>query len=615
LGDAVVKVDFGAGTGIGPALPPNIISYNYVAQDCPVDGSYTIANRTNGCFSNTWYTYNEDHTEGDINGYMLIVNSSLQPNDFYVDTVRGLCPNTTYEFSAWITNVIRPTACNNAPTPPNVRFTIETVTGLVLGSYNTGDIPAKNGPQWEKYGLFFTTTATDPSVVIRMRNNAPGGCGNDLALDDISFRPCGSLVTSTIIGSANNNLVFCEGTPQNVNLAATVGAGYTNPGYQWQQSIDNGLSFTDIPGANNLNFTTTVNTVGRYLYRLAVGEGINIFNSSCRVLSNNILIEIKANPIATATVTSTLCSGVSVQFTANASTLYLWTGPNGFTSSVQNPSFQTSLNSSGDYFLEITDQFGCKGRDTVSLLINASPTATISSSDDTVCVGTTINLVASGGATYEWSPASFLSTTTGSQVNAVIQNSITYQVIATTADGCKDSAKISIVAKTLPTVSAGDDKIISVGETATLNGMTNDSNNTILWSPPDFLNNVSLLQPNSNPTQDIEYTITATSPFGCGIATDQVTVSVFKGLFIPNSFTPNGDGINDIWRIPALPAFPGAEIFIYNRYGNLVYQLNDNARGWDGRYKGVAASEGAYIYVINLKNGTAPVKGSLLLIR
>ena len=615
LGDAVVKVDFGAGNGIGPALPPNIISYNYVAQDCPTDGSYAIVNKTNGCFNRTWYVYDEDHTEGDINGYMLLVNSSLQPNDFYVDTVRGLCPNTRYEFSAWITNLILPTACNNSPTPPNVDFTIETISGVILGSYNTGNILAKNGPVWEKYGLFFTTNTTDPSVVIRMRNNAPGGCGNDLALDDIGFRPCGPLVTSIITASANSSVIFCEGAPQNVNLSATVGIGYNNPRYQWQQSVDNGISWSDLIGANNINFSIVISTVGKYLYRLAVAEGTNIFNTSCRVLSNNILIEIKSNPIAVASVISPVCAGTSSQLTANNASTHQWTGPNGFNSTLQNPSIQTTLNASGDYFLEIADLFGCKGKDTVALVVNAKPTAAVSSSKDTVCAGTTIILSASGGSTYSWNPTNFLSANTGAQVNAVIQNSITYQVIAIATNGCKDSASIMIVAKAIPTVNAGVDKIISAGTSVVLSGATNDSSNTISWSPPDFLNNVRLLQPSANPTQDAEYTITATSSFGCGVATDKVSVSVFKGLFIPNSFTPNGDGINDRWRIPALPAFPGAEVFIYNRYGNLIYQLNDNGKGWDGRHKGLAASEGAYTYIMDLKNGTAPVKGSILLIR
>ena len=82
LGDAVVSINFGAGTGIGAPLPASQTSYNYVAADCPGDGSYTIINNTSNCFSSTWHNVTEDHTPNDAGGYMMLVNSSLTPSDF-----------------------------------------------------------------------------------------------------------------------------------------------------------------------------------------------------------------------------------------------------------------------------------------------------------------------------------------------------------------------------------------------------------------------------------------------------------------------------------------------------------------------------------------------------
>ncbi len=613
LGDAVVKVDFGSGTGIGPALPASVIAYNYVAQDCPNDGSYTIANNTNSCFSSTWYSYPEDHTPGDINGYMLIVNSSLSPNDFYVDTVRGLCPSTTYEFSAWITNLIKPTSCNGNPTPPNVRFTIESTTGVILGTYNTGDIPAKNSPEWEKFGLFFTTNVGNPSVVIRIRNNAPGGCGNDLALDDISFRPCGPMVLTTING--NTNPILCEGMAHSISLSATVGSGYTNPRYQWQNSTDNGFTWNDIVGATTVNYTTSISSVGKYLYRLAVAEGINILSPSCRVVSNNILFEIKPKPIPVATVTSPACTGTTVDLTSTVSNSYAWTGPNNYSSSNQNPSFPATLNSGGTYALEVTDAFGCKGTTNVFLIVNASPTLILTKSADTVCSGTNVILNASGADDYKWSPANLLSNTTGPSVNSTVLNSNNYQVIGSATNGCKDTIDFSIVANPLPIVNAGNDKTVTTGAALTLDGLTNSPNNIIQWTPSTYLNNPNILTPIANPLQDIDYTISATSPFGCGTVTDQVSIRVFKGVFIPNSFTPNADGINDFWNVPALAAFPKSEVSVYDRYGALIYSSKKNSKGWDGRYKGQPATSGAYTYIIDLKNGSPLLKGTLVLLR
>ena len=175
LGDAVVNITFGTGPGPGPALPGRIDGYNFVSRDCPDDGNYTIINSTSSCFGNSWHSLQQDHTPGDIDGRMMLVNASLGAGVFYVDTVRGLCANTTYEFSAWVVNVLLTSACNGIGTDPNLSFNIETPSGTVLGTYSTGNIPETASPEWKQYGLFFTTPINTNDVVIRLNNNAPGG--------------------------------------------------------------------------------------------------------------------------------------------------------------------------------------------------------------------------------------------------------------------------------------------------------------------------------------------------------------------------------------------------------------------------------------------------------
>jgi hypothetical protein len=196
LGDAVVNVTFGSGSTIGNSLPGATTNYNFTSGDCPNDGNYTVINATNNCFGSSWHSLSQDHTPNDVNGLMMLVNASFTPSDFYIDTVRNLCASTTYEFGAWITNVILPTSCSPNLIHPKLVFNVETVTGQVLGTYSTGDILATSNPQWKQYGLFFTTPINTSDVVIRLTNNAPGGCGNDLALDDITFRPCGPIISA-----------------------------------------------------------------------------------------------------------------------------------------------------------------------------------------------------------------------------------------------------------------------------------------------------------------------------------------------------------------------------------------------------------------------------------
>ncbi|MDQ2862996.1 MAG: hypothetical protein M3R50_04970 [Bacteroidota bacterium] len=228
LGDPVVNITFGSGSNPGPPLG-SVTNYTYADHDCPADGYYTIANSTPACFGDTWHSV-QDHTRGDVNGYMMVINASFNPGDFFVKTVTGLCPNTTYEFAAWIYNVLQSYACGGNGIKPNITFNIETTTGTVLQSYKTGDIPF--GFDWAQYGFFFSTTTSVNSVVLRMTNNAPGGCGNDLLLDDITFRACGPLVTAEISG-APDSVNVCTGDNSLFTLQASVSAGYTNPVYHW----------------------------------------------------------------------------------------------------------------------------------------------------------------------------------------------------------------------------------------------------------------------------------------------------------------------------------------------------------------------------------------------
>ncbi len=203
LGDPVVNITFGSGANPGSPLPPGVTSYYYVGS-CPNDGLYTIVNSMSGCFTNTWHTLTEDHTPGDVNGYMMVVNSSEEPGTFYLDTVKNLCGSTTYEFSAWVMSVLTASACEGAGIQPNITFTIETTTGSIIGTYSTGNIANLDHPEWKHYGFYFVLPGGLSNVVLRMVNNSPGGCGNDLALDDITFRPCGPQVHATFSGIAGS---------------------------------------------------------------------------------------------------------------------------------------------------------------------------------------------------------------------------------------------------------------------------------------------------------------------------------------------------------------------------------------------------------------------------
>lgn len=189
--------DFGTGAYPGAPLPAGQTTYIYNTPAQPAnfpniltDGEYVIATNSQQGFTN-WASVS-DNTTG--TGYMMLVNADdNQTGEFYRRTVQ-LTANTNFDFLASFVTVNSQQDfdfCTNnhgALVLPNVTLLIEDNTGLPLASFDTGDIPFTVPPVWDTYELAFSTLATTTSVDVVLINNSIGGCGNDLAIDDITFR-------------------------------------------------------------------------------------------------------------------------------------------------------------------------------------------------------------------------------------------------------------------------------------------------------------------------------------------------------------------------------------------------------------------------------------------
>ena len=224
-------------------------------------------------------------------------------------------------------------------------------------------------------------------------------------------------------------------------------------------------------------------------------------------------------------------------------------------------------------------------------------------------------LTATGGVSYLWAPAADLTNPTSASTYAKPAVTTTYTVTATAANTCTDSLAVKISVYKKPVVWAGDDIVLINGQSAVLNAVLDTTGINYFWTPVDFLNNYSLVRPTTKPNRDIAYTLHAVSGFGCGVSTDTVLIKVYNDLFIPNAFTPDGNGNNDRWEIKSLAAYPLAKVLLFNRFGELVFASNGAADFWDGTYKGKKATAGTYVYVIDLKNNLPVIKGEVLIIR
>ena len=360
LGDPVVNINFdNSNNGFPP--PPG---YLYTNSICPDDGYYTVAKSTSACFNNTWHTVNSDHTG---HGAFMLVNASFLPGDFFLTTITGLCPNTNYEFAAWIMNVLT----NRFGITPFVTFTIETTDGTVLQEYTTGSIPQTSGPEWKQYGFYFSTPGDNAVIVLRMRNNAPGGIGNDLALDDITFRPCGPIIISSIEGHGDT-VNICEDVFASYRFSGNASSAYTNPSYQWQSSIDSGASWTDIEGAITENFTSPVfSRTGNYWYRVVVTDEQFSGIRSCRIASNNLIINVHPKPYVNAGNDRVIIKGDSIHFAASVTgeePVYYWNPPDYLSDANITDPVALPVNSL-TYTLYAESSSGCKKQDDVIIKV------------------------------------------------------------------------------------------------------------------------------------------------------------------------------------------------------------------------------------------------------
>jgi gliding motility-associated-like protein len=501
LGAPVFLEDFGSGVSLyGPALAPGITNYPYM-QGVPNNGTYVIASSSNPSGTNAGYVDdNRDHT-GNSNGYMMVVNSDYAASEIYRRHVTGLCQGTTYVFSAYLANNNSPDAVNNVCVGnyvyANIKFQVEYPLGTVQGSVTSGNLqvaPTSTALPWIQYGFVFTTGPGQTSVDVVLKNNAPGGCGNDYVVDDISLSPCGPGVNLSI---AQNKTVFCEGEAVTLQSTFTSG-GYTNPQYQWQYSSNGGATWNDISGATSINYSIAAVTFSQAgMYHLVVAENGNINLPSCRIMTAPLTFSVSSG---TLTVSSaTICSGASATLTVTGATSYTWsTGSNASFISV-NPAVTTSYTVMG-----ITGTCTSQAVSTVSVLPSA--TISVTPAQTLICAGESVTLTAGGFSTYTWSPGATLSSSTGSVVVASPAATTIYTVTGA-AGSCINTATASITAVALPTLVLSPNATICSGTTASVS-LTAGGAVTYTWSNSSSLSSATGSAVVASPNSTTSYTVT-----------------------------------------------------------------------------------------------------------
>jgi len=181
--------------------------------------------------------------------------------------------------------------------------------------------------------------------------------------------------------------------------------------------------------------------------------------------------------------------------------------------------------------------------------------------------------------------------------------------------GCvSDTMEQQIVVHPYPQVNAGPDVFVLEDGYIILNPTASGSGLSYSWSPGLYLDNPNIMKPRFTPGQDQLYVLTVTGVGGCA-TDDDVFVKVLKSPVVPNAFSPNKDGVNDVWNIQYLDSYPGCTVEVYDRYGNRIMQSRGYNKPWDGKVNGKDIPVGTYYYIINPKNGRKPLSGSITILR
>jgi gliding motility-associated-like protein len=358
--------------------------------------------------------------------------------------------------------------------------------------------------------------------------------------------------------SAIGTNISCFGMNDGSAIASAIG-GDGNYSFQWAG------------GPNTSSYTGL--SAGTYTVMVTDGNG-------CQS-GTVVTISEPSEIIGTVSGNTTICIGDNTTLTASGSSQFEWNTSETTASISVSPSDNTT------YVVIISDGT-CADTVSVDVIVNADPIASVTG-DLSICQGESTTLTASGGSDYLWN-----TTDNTASITVNPTGNISYDV--TVSNNCgSDNATVNVIVNSPPIVSASADVTINLGSSSTLVA-TGGTNYT--WSPTTGLDCSSCASTNASPTATTEYIVYVTDANGCSNS-DTVIVTIEEEfvIFIPDAFSPNGDGQNEMLFVRGA----GIENFIfklYDRWGQMVFETNDQNNGWDGTFKGTALNEGVFVYIL-----------------
>jgi gliding motility-associated-like protein len=388
--------------------------------------------------------------------------------------------------------------------------------------------------------------------------------------------------------NAGMDTAICPG--DTVLIGDTLVNGYS---YSWQST----------------NSLSAINISNPLAFPLADESFIVWSNNICGSDTDTIAFVVHPFPGLSLDDTILVCNGDTVQLSTLGGSNYSWSPVN----VLNNANISSPLvfpDSTILVYVSFQDSIsGCPGNDSVYFNVNYFDSISVSGTD-TICLGDTAYLFATGSDSCWWN--------SGIMSNAIQSTPLTTsEYLVWSNNMCGSDTDTFVVTVIVPPVAdAGADQVINYGESGSLHGQGGIS---YMWSPSGSLDCPDCQNATASPSQTTIYTLMVTDSFGCvGIDSMLLELKYMDTLFVPNLFSPNGDGHNDVLYVRTFGVFENIHFSLYDRWGKLVFETFDENIGWDGYYNGAIQPLEVYVYylVANTLDGkTIQQKGDITLMR
>lgn len=465
--------------------------------------------------------------------------------------------------------------------------------------------------QWN-FGTVGSSTQSNPIVTYTNTNTWPlqliaisnAGCADTINI--LQYVKVNNTPVANIIGDG----ISCTNTIVHYN--AEINSTDTVNFYNWNFS-NNVTSHVAAPVNNYFN-------AGNYTAKLIVGTKFGCYDTTYHT------IQINPSPALVASNDVLICKSQTIALKASGAESYSWWSSGNLSCTTCAEVWVTPATTTS-YIVTGTNQYGCSSKDSILITVGQPINVTVSN-NDSICIGQTSTLIASGAHSYNWHPATGLDKITGSIVNASPANHTQYRVIGNDEYGCfSDTAYVNVSVSDYPSIELDADKVLATGTQLTL--MPSIINGPVTqwqWQPSTNLSCNTCMQPVATVKNNICYTVDASNDYGCADK-DTICIRTFcesAQVFIPNAFTPDNDGINDILLVRGQGIKRVKSFRIYNRWGQMVFERanyipnGDVYNGWDGKIKGQAAPPDVYVYTCEVvcENDTPyTYKGNVAIIK